>query len=148
MAGLSFTIPGRPFTKNTKRWNPRAGKIYTTSEGKNYQRRVAMLALEAKNRFEKATLVAREARPVWSVLGTYYVSVVVHCLPRTRFDIDNVIKPILDAGTRILWRDDSQVHSLVYERLAVGRPEDELVEVFATWTAGKVAPEPAGVPRP
>ena len=40
---------------------------------------------------------------------------------RAKFDIDNVAKACLDALTGVVWHDDSQVQSLVLERLPAAR---------------------------
>lgn len=161
MAGLSFVIAGKPFTKNTRRWNPKAGKVYTAREGVEYQGRVRDLALEARNKYDSApaqamvsvdrppmteatrAAVAQLARAAarWPMTGVFHVSVLMHVRPKTVIDIDNVAKPILDGCTGVLWDDDRQVHSLTLERLPAGPGEEEQTHVFVAWTAARPAQE-------
>ena len=56
--------------------------------------------------------------------GPVKVDIILHPPKNFRFDVDNRIKPILDALTRAeVWFDDSQVHELTVKRAEVLKPD-------------------------
>jgi Holliday junction resolvase RusA-like endonuclease len=96
----------------------RGGNVYTPKESRAYERRARVLALQA-GKLSREWPFATEL-PVALTLDIYFPN-------ERRHDIDNVAKSVADAGNRVLWRDDSQIHELhVYRRIDAERPRVEV----------------------
>lgn len=106
---IEFEIPGRvvPAVRMTQRsrWSPRA---------RHY------LAYRA--------LVGWRAQPFFSQPFACPVSVSIHIfIYRSRADLDNELKAILDGLNGIAWHDDRQVQEAYVRRLPCPRGEDRVV---------------------
>lgn len=96
------------------------GRVLISKEGRQYRQTVQATALEQR---------------VGGFIAEARVSVRVHAFPpdRRRRDLDNMLKPMLDAMTHAgLWVDDSQIDELSIRRADVqkdGRMFIEVVEI-------------------
>lgn len=105
MTSLAFEVPG-PVVP----WQRTAsvnGRRITPARQRDYQERVRWMALRARE----------EQRAPWPLddATRYRVHVSVF-RDGKRFDLDNAIKTVLDAGNGVLWRDDWQVWSASADR--------------------------------
>ena len=92
-----FTHPGAPVSKERVRWSEKNHRFYTPGTTSNAE---SALAWEFKS--------ALGRRP--PMLDTIALVVVFHVPNRRRKDIDNMLKLVMDAGTKSgVWKDDSQV---------------------------------------
>lgn len=71
---------------------------------------------------------ARRRVEDWDASKRYYVKIKL-CFPtRRKCDIDNRIKPLLDALTRAgVWRDDAQVDAIYIRRMSVDKDNPRAV---------------------
>lgn len=92
----------------------RAGRLYLPRPYVAYRDLVAM-------HFRAAYRGEPELGPVRLVLGFYRST-------RRRADVDNLAKTIMDAGTEIVWHDDSQVLEL-HAQISYRKPPS--VEILA-----------------
>ena len=105
MDDIVFTIPSAP---------PSANRLWRNARGRSF------LAPAARDFYELVayTLCGRRIPKEWEYVE---VEIVVE-LNAARGDVDNRIKPVLDALTRAhFWRDDSQVVRVSCEFAAPGR---------------------------
>jgi crossover junction endodeoxyribonuclease RusA len=101
---LTLTLPYPPSINTYYRHpssGPLAGRHLISQQGRNYQRDVAILS-------------RRELRPPHlPAHGKMAVDITLSPPDKRKRDIDNPIKPLLDALTRAgIWKDDSQVSDL------------------------------------
>lgn len=79
---------------------------------------------------------ARRRPPIWDASERFKIAVKLHFATRRKCDIDNRIKPLLDALTRAgVWYDDAQVDAIFVRRGGVDKdnPRAE-VEVYRITT--------------
>ena len=102
------TIVLKIFTRPMPKGRPRVGKngnVYTPSATRAYE---SALAWDFRANFKQV------------LLGP--LSVKITFLTKSRGDIDNLVKAVLDAGNGIAWADDSQIVKIEAEKL---KPDDE-----------------------
>jgi crossover junction endodeoxyribonuclease RusA len=119
---IEFTIPYPPTVNNYKR----RGATRYTKTGKTYQ---SLVNTDATNRFYYETWVKiRSLNAVGFAGATISVTLGV-CPPDGRKrDLDNVVKPTLDALQRGgLFTDDYQIARLVVERKAIIKPYGQII---------------------
>jgi|SRR5581483_2717080 len=66
-------------------------------------------ARETKEALAKEIWVAWRQKPIF---GPVAVDIIVYWPDARRRDLDNALKNLLDAGTHLLWTDDSQIEEL------------------------------------
>lgn len=111
MSCLSFFVEGPPIPLGRHRVRVVAGKVttYTPKDSRAYKERIALVARGA---------VARADR--WDRDARFSVAIFVYDDRRT-YDIDNVIKAVLDGITkaRVVWVDDRRVDSISADRFSL-----------------------------
>ena len=114
---ISFTIPGKAVPKGRPRVV--SGRTYTPKRTKEYEDRVKVLSLVARQSSRSGILEG----PIGITLGIY---------GRIRGDLDNIAKSLLDGMNGVLYEDDRQVRSLSVERYDSEDPHvDVSVEVLS-----------------
>jgi len=97
-----LTIPFPPTLNHNIGRN--GGRYYKTDDYKRFQSQVGLLWLKA-------------LPPLWSQTARYAVAIELIYDTKRRYDIDNRVKPILDALTQAgVWKDDVQVDMIVVFR--------------------------------
>ena len=113
----TLTIPFPPTLNHDVGRN--GGRYYKTDDYKRFQSQVGWLWLAA-------------LPPLWSQTARYSVAIELIYNTKRRYDIDNRVKPILDALTQAgAWKDDSQVDVIVVARGEIdkARPRAEVTVV-------------------
>lgn len=72
------------------------------------------------------------ARPEYLNKAKYGEDRIPHC--KSKNDVDNLVKGLMDACTGIIWKDDGQVQTLWVEKYFSGRKENPCVIVVAQET--------------
>lgn len=105
---VKFTVPGRPQSFELRKAR---GHYYVPKEAKAYQEYVARMA--------KCAILKKTKKDVVVKIRAYFRD-------RNFPDIDNVIRPVLNACTGVVYADDCQVAEVTarrdidsYERLEV-----------------------------
>tara|TARA_Y100000588_G_scaffold209311_1_gene223161 strand:- start:245 stop:592 length:348 start_codon:yes stop_codon:yes gene_type:complete len=110
---MIFKIPGRPQAKQRPR-KGRNGRFYTPAATKAYEKKVAQIALEARQQCRQSPLKG----PVRLKLIVCKDYVNVDILPHKtgtrhgRADLDNIVKAVADGLEGILFENDSQITHL------------------------------------
>ena len=132
---ISFFIPGRPVPQARPRVVRGGNRTYDPKRSAQAKIVAAGYALEArmKARMElietEAVTVTMEAR--FAYPKSTRKSLLVDRMPYTGTpDVENVAKMLLDACTGILWRDDSQVTTLIASKYRVTNREEEGIHVI------------------
>jgi crossover junction endodeoxyribonuclease RusA len=108
----SYRLPYPP-TMNTY-WRKYRGRITLSARGRQYKRDV------------QAVVGPQPPR----LVGPLAVTLSVWLPDRRKRDLDNLIKPVLDACTAAgVWIDDSQVAALSIARLGVRKPGATILQV-------------------
>lgn len=98
----SLTIPFPPTLNHNIGRN--GGRYYKDDDYKRFQTQVGWLWLQA-------------VPPLWSQTERYAVAIELIYDSNRRYDVDNRVKPILDALTKAgAWKDDSQVDAILVVR--------------------------------
>lgn len=141
MAGLSFTVPGKPRGQGRPRFGN--GRAYKAGEDVTYE---AVIAGEAIRAAEAEGL----ALPVIPAGGRGFSVMVViwHAVPKSltkarraeikagireplaKPDIDNVLKALFDALSGVVWADDSAVTGVTAVKRYSSEPG---LEVTVSW---------------
>lgn len=101
-------IPGDPFPAMRPRYDSKRGRTYTP---KPYEDALEAVAWHLQ--------AGRKCGPVATPVS---VTVTFHRAHRNRCDVDNMLKTVLDAATKVLWLDDSQVMEVRARKvLGIGR---------------------------
>lgn len=114
METIKIIVSGRPVPKSRPRlgMRGRAAFVYTPEKTKAYQQ-----------------LVGWEAKKVCKQPLTGPVEVSMKLFSRSRFDLDNVAKSILDGMCGICYVDDVQVEVLHVTKQAVKNKREERAEI-------------------
>lgn len=106
---------GEPIAKQRARLG-RQGRVYTPGSTKDHQGQLAALAT--------AHTIGTEPDAVWA----YGIRAVFYVQTHQRKDVDNMLKTVLDAMNRIVFKDDSQVKELMgWSVLDMETPRTEFV---------------------
>lgn len=119
----SFTLPWAPTAKGRPRTAVRGGRaiIYTPSRTRNAEAAIRLLLMERKLHFYprgvpvSMHVVFGLARPNEAPKREQY--------PPRRPDLANYLMLLCDAGTGVLWEDDSQVVMIDARKEYVGSPK-------------------------
>jgi Holliday junction resolvase RusA-like endonuclease len=129
MRFVSFVQEGVPVSKARARWSRKSGRFYTPSTTSTAEQEMAW-------RFKRA--VGAE-----SFTGNVALVAVFYRPNRQRIDADNLMKLVLDAGTKAgVWGDDCQVtHQASVIELDAGRPRTvvALCDVESTMQRARMA---------
>ncbi len=107
MSIIGFTVHGPPVPKGRPRLT-RGGHAFTPGRTKAYERRVALMALQA-------VCWLPEGRPSWPTEAWYSVCLDIHTPDRRIPDVDNVAKAIIDGAQGVLWENDRRVIRIIAE---------------------------------
>lgn len=124
---LLYTDELSPYVRvGRERWTPRATRYLASKDA---------LALAIR----RAASAAGHQAPDPS--GQWAIALAVSRRTRRRYDLDNVVKAVMDSANGIVWQDDSQVASIVADRLphGSGAVGDRLAVEFAP-VAGRYTP--------
>lgn len=138
MPSFEFVVKGPPVSVNLIKKNPRSKKA------REWTAAVQDAAVKQWERDKRLPAEKPWLVPLSVVITVYFTA--------TRLDVDNAIKPILDAMEKVLYDDDSSVFRIAAERVdlrravrteipsalveeALDRPasETELVHVVLDW---------------
>ena len=109
---VAFEVPGKLDTNHRVRAAVVGGKV-RTYKASGYRAGLVHIRLHAAEAFA--------ATRGWSLLWRYTVRIVTHEPDRRSRDLDNAVKPILDALTGIAWANDSRVDCILVVRGDVRR---------------------------
>lgn len=111
---IKFTIPGRPVPKGRPRLGCHGRKvfIYTPPATREYEKLVGWVA--------KCMGCRPVGGPIVATIDVYY---------RSKLDVDNVAKSILDGLNGVAYEDDDQVVELLVRKHKVKDKADERVEI-------------------
>ena len=99
---MKLTIPFPPSANHI--WREGRGRTFRSTEYKTFVQHVGWLWLQA-------------VPPLWSQTERYAVAIELIYDSNRRYDVDNRVKPILDALTKAgAWKDDSQVDAILVVR--------------------------------
>jgi Holliday junction resolvase RusA-like endonuclease len=103
-------IAVKPRTHFETRWNPR-GFAYKTREAKEY---AAELEEAIAAEVHRTPLTGLLQVQIWLTKGVITIDVQEWEGNKAKLtgDVDNYAKPILDAGNKRIWNDDSQIQQL------------------------------------
>ena len=102
MNRVKLTLPFPPTLNHNVGRN--GARYYKNDDYRRFPRHVGWLWL-------------KEAPPLWSMSERYAVAIELIYDSRRRYDVDNRVKPILDALTVAgVWKDDSQVDMIAVYR--------------------------------
>lgn len=114
---LSFTVPGKPFGKQTSRSAPN-GRHYTTDKTRFYEGLVTTIAMQAMHEAGYQdpysgslglTLIAVFPVPTsWSIKKKA-AALAGKVLPTVKPDLSNIQKAVEDGMNCIVYKDDSQI---------------------------------------
>ena len=108
----SLTIPFPPSANSI--WKGGRGRTFRSKEYKDFIGTVAYIWQVGNTKSERGIIYSASKAKEWKTDKQYEVR--IELVPRTnrRYDVDNFIKPTLDALTHAgLWDDDSQVIRLI-----------------------------------
>lgn len=111
---MKITIPGRPVPKGRPRlgYRGRTAFIYTPPATKEYEKLVGWVA--------KCMGCRPMEGPIAATIDVYH---------RSKLDVDNVAKSILDGLNGVAYIDDAQVVELLVRKHRVNNTADERVEI-------------------
>ena len=134
---MRFTVPGLPVAKQRPRWKKVGDRVITYTPGKtvDYEHLVGWSFLEAGGKptesMVKLRMTAVMQAPVsWSKKRRTAVTEGKE-RPKTRPDLDNLIKSVMDGLNGVAYRDDKQVVMIEAEKIYGNPPrvEVEITEV-------------------
>lgn len=103
MNSILLTIPGQPVSKGRPRFF--RGHAYTPKNTRDYEKKVAVLALKA----------LQESGLILPISETVAVAIRLYMGDDRRRDGDNMVKSITDAMNGIIYEDDSQIKQCYWE---------------------------------
>jgi len=95
---IAFTVPGPPVPKERPRVGKNGGR--TPARTAAYEKHVGFCALAARSSLSKTWPIDADA---------YEITLEIHELPKSRGDLDNYMKSILDGMQGILYGTDRRV---------------------------------------
>lgn len=120
-------ISGNPIPQSRPRFG-RGGRVFSLRRNVQYRKNLGIEMLKS--------LTEENKKHYQSFFG---LRVFFYRETKQRCDIDNLLKAVQDAGTGILWKDDSQIHEvfgrLVYDKI---NPRIEVL-IYKTEPIGEVA---------
>lgn len=116
---VSFTIPGKPFSKQRPRFSRKSGRAFTPAETVSFERTVGQIAT---SHFPQpfsgpvrltvlATFVPAQS---WSKKK---VEAHLHRPHVNKPDLDNIIKAVSDGLNRIAYADDGQIAEVISRKV-------------------------------
>jgi len=108
---MNFQIMTKPLSVN-RCYATKNSVIYTTQDGKTY--RAGIRNGLNKHKFDKF----QHPQPI-------NVNIHLKLARKRKMDVDNCLKPLLDAMQGIIYDDDSQIYSLSISK-TFGHPEDAI----------------------
>lgn len=130
---ISFFVPGRPQGKARPGFT-KDGHAYTPQQTVDYQGLIAAkywesltkskqrLTPEAKAAYVEIKILARFPVPVTDSKTTQLQKMSGRVRPKSKPDLDNIAKAVLDALNDFAYRDDSQVVKLTVEKIFAAEP--------------------------
>jgi len=110
------THTGEPIPKARARYSRRSGRMFTPGETKDHQEELANIA--------RSQIGAAEPDGDWA----FGIRAVFYVQTHHRKDVDNMLKAVLDAMNKIVFRDDMQVKEIMgWSVMDCERPRTEFV---------------------
>lgn len=128
MNELVFTIPGEPRGKGRPRFSRKSGRAYTDGKTESYESLAAycaMQALSGREPIDAPINVQLTVRLVPNATASKRsrAAMLSGQQPITgRFDLDNIIKAVLDGCNKVAFRDDRQIVELYARKMAAEAP--------------------------
>ena len=144
---ISFTVLGEPKAKARPRvfYNKQAGRVmaYTPKETASYENLISYTASQYRSKTGLLTCPVRLFLDIYrSMPKAFSKKKIVRAenkkiVPIIKPDLDNIIKVVCDALNGIIWKDDSQVVSILCNKFYSSNPR---IEVSINWeTNGEVS---------
>lgn len=130
---VSFFVPGRPQGKGRPRFT-KDGHVYTPQTTVAYQGQISArywqalskahetLTADAKAAYVEIDIQARFPVPVTDSKDLQLRKLSGRVRPKSKPDLDNIAKAVLDALNDFAYRDDSQVIKLTVEKTYASEP--------------------------
>lgn len=130
MKKISFTIDGEPVAQGRPRFGQ--GRVYDPSRSRDFKQYVKLVASQHKppKPLEgELHLIVNVYRSIPKSMPKYKRELIKEdkLRPTTKPDVDNYVKSIKDGLKGVIWRDDSQVVSLVVAKWYSENPRVEVV---------------------
>jgi Holliday junction resolvase RusA-like endonuclease len=130
---ISFIIPGEAVPQARPKFARQGNfvRAYDPEKSRNYKAYVRMLAAEAyqgpplEGPVSLCVTVYRQPPSSWSKSKIAH-ALAKHIRPITKPDLSNVVKGIEDALKGLVWRDDSQVVDLYFQKWYSNDPKVEV----------------------
>ncbi len=135
MSKVSFTVPGKPQAKARPR-STRSGIVYTPKNTVLYENLVRTSFVEKYPEFVPETgyveaeitayfpIPKSKSKRIRILMEKWFIR------PKTKPDVDNITKSILDSLNEIAFRDDSQVTDLTIRKRYSEQPRVDVTLTF------------------
>ncbi|WP_100408293.1 RusA family crossover junction endodeoxyribonuclease [Bacillus solitudinis] len=128
-SNIRFTIDGEPVAQGRPRFGK--GKVYDPEKSRNFKQYVKLVASQHKPEKPiegQIQLMVEIYRSIPKSMPKYKRELIkdMKVRPVTKPDVDNYIKAIKDALNGVIWRDDSQVVTLVVSKWYSENPRVEV----------------------
>lgn len=127
---IVFEVPGEPRGKGRPRFNRHTGITYTDSETRSYEKKIiAHYRQQLKDfRWPDEVFVSVSVTAIYPIPKSATKASVAaiqdgKILPKKKPDIDNVLKVVLDSLNGIAYKDDSQVVTVVGQKVYGQEPK-------------------------
>ena len=131
---IKFTVYGELCAQGRPRATTRGGhvRMYDPEESRNYKQMVRIEALQVKPEKPldgEISLIIRAYKSIPKSMSKkrHKLALEGRIKPITKPDIDNIVKGVKDALKGVIWRDDSQVVTLLAKKYYSDVPRVEVI---------------------